>query len=96
MKVNLSVVAVNLDGEAFKDQKGEPVLISKQIGNSLFQSQDKENALATYELAKKVYYADGPLDLTTSEIEKIKSLIKSEFIAGFAGQALEIIAKAEK
>lgn len=95
MKVNLFVPVLDLDGNEIKGQKGESLIISKQIGNSLYQNLDKEDPLASYELAKKVYHSTGEIDLTASELEKIKARIKENFIVGFTGQALEIIANAD-
>jgi len=94
MLINLSVPLCDLDGQPIKDQKGEEIIFSKQIGNLLFQAQDKDNPLQAYELAKKVYHSSGETDFSTSEVEKIKVKVKEGLVSGFAGQALEIIAKA--
>ena len=96
MKVNLAVPATNLEGQPFVDAKGEPTTISKQLGNAIFQTPDKEAPLASYELAKKVYHSEGEIDLTASEVEKIKAILKENFIAGFSGQVLELLSKSEK
>lgn len=95
MKINFAQPFLNLEGEPIKDDKGEQTLYSKQIGNLIFQSPDKENALSSYELAKKVYYCDDQTDFSKSEVEKIKEKIKEGFIAGFVGQVLELISASE-
>lgn len=95
MKINFAKPLTDLDGNPLKDNEGKDILFSKQIGNLIFQTQDKENPLATYELAKKVYYANGDVDFSTSEVEKIKTKVKEGFNAGFAGQALEIISNSD-
>lgn len=59
MKLNLSIPFVDFEGQPITDQKGEPLIMSKQIGNALFQSMDKESTLATYELAKKSIHLKG-------------------------------------
>lgn len=90
MKINLNQPFKDLDGNPVKDQKGE-LLMSKQLGNLIFQSQDKEDPLRSYELAKKIYYCEGEIEFTTSELSLMKSKIKEGFYAGFAGQLLEVM-----
>lgn len=97
MKINLNQQFKDLDGNILKDSRDENQLpINKQIGNLIFQSQDKEDPLRSYELAKKIYYSEGETDYEVSEISIIKAKIKEGFFAGYAGQALEIIANADK
>lgn len=95
MKINFAQTLTDLEGNPIKDNEGKPILFSKQIGNLIFQTQDKDNPLSSYELAKKIYSSTCEVDFTTSEIEKIKGKIKEGFNVGFAGQALEIIASSD-
>lgn len=96
MKINFAQPALNLDGTPIKDEKGNELIFSKQIGNFIFQTPDKENALASYELAKKIYNSTGEEEFTKAEVEKIKEKVKENFISGFAGQIFEIILEADK
>lgn len=96
MKVNLAVSPVTLDGLPFVDEAGKPILFSKIVGNALFQSTAKEAFLETYELAKKIYTSEGEIDLSLSEVEKVKANISEKFSIGVVGQLLEIFAEAKK
>lgn len=96
MKINFAQPFRTLDGSVMVDEQGNEILFSKSIGNQIFQVPDKENPLATYELAKKIYTQTEPMDFSKTEIAIIKEKVKETFISGFAGQVLELILDSEK
>lgn len=94
MKVNLVKELVDFDQNPVLDQNQKPIVISKELANGLVRIPDKENPLKLWELSKKLYSATGAIDLDQSDIELIKTHLKGgNFTVGFAGQALEILAK---
>ena len=48
------------------------------VGNALFAAEEKEDPIRLYELAKKVYYSEGEIDLSKSDAELIKDKVKSK------------------
>jgi hypothetical protein len=78
MNVNLAIALTDIEGNKIQNEKGEEMLLSKMVGNALFAAEEKEDPIRLYELAKKVYYSQGEIDLSKSDAELIKDKIKSK------------------
>ena len=78
MNVNLSIALTDIEGNKIQNEKGEEMLLSKMVGNALFAAEEKEDPIRLYELAKKVYYSEGEIDLSKSDAELIKDKVKSK------------------
>jgi len=78
MNVNLAIALTDIEGNKIQNEKGEEMLLSKMVGNALFAAEEKEDPIRLYELAKKVYYSDGEIDLSKSDAELIKDKVKSK------------------
>ena len=72
MKVNLAVTAKAFNGEDLKDQFGEIVWLNKSMAQAVAGLDPKEKQIEKYELAHKLYNAQGDIEITEAE----KSLIK--------------------
>jgi hypothetical protein len=78
MNVNLAIALTDIEGNKIQNEKGEEMLLSKMVGNALFAAEEKEDPIRLYELAKKVYYSAGEIDLSKSDVELIKDKVKSK------------------
>jgi hypothetical protein len=78
MTVNLAIALTDIEGNKIQNEKGEEMLLSKMVGNALFAAEEKEDPIRLYELAKKVYYSQGEIDLSKSDAELIKDKVKSK------------------
>ena len=78
MNVNLAIALTDIEGNKIQNEKGEEMLLSKMVGNALFAAEEKEDPIRLYELAKKVYYSNGEIDLSKSDAELIKDKVKSK------------------
>ena len=78
MKVNLAVAVIDIEGNKIPNEKGEEMHLSKLVGNALFTAEDKDDPIRVYELAKKVYYSDGEIEITKSDADLIKEKVKSK------------------
>ncbi len=78
MNVNLAIALTDIEGNKIQNEKGEEMLLSKLVGNALFAAEEKEDPIRLYELAKKVYYSEGEIDLSKSDAELIKDKVKSK------------------
>jgi hypothetical protein len=78
MNVNLAIALTDIEGNKIQNEKGELMLLSKMVGNALFAAEEKEDPIRLYELAKKIYYSDGEIDLSKSDAELIKDKVKSK------------------
>jgi hypothetical protein len=78
MNVNLAIALTDIEGNKIQNEKGEEMLLSKMVGNALFAAEEKEDPIRLYELAKKVYYSAGEIDLSKSDAELIKDKVKSK------------------
>jgi hypothetical protein len=78
MNVNLAIALTDIEGNKIQNEKGEEMLLSKMVGNALFAAEEKEDPIRLYELAKKVYYSEGDIDLSKSDAELIKDKVKSK------------------
>jgi len=75
MKVNLAIEIKDIEGNALQ---GEPMLLSKLVGNALFTAEEKDDPIRVYELAKKIYYSEGEMEISKSDADLIKDKVKSK------------------
>ena len=75
MKVNLAIEIKDIEGNALQ---GEPMLLSKLVGNALFTAEEKDDPIRVYELAKKIYYSEGEIEMTKSDADLIKEKVKAK------------------
>jgi len=95
MKLNLGKPFLNLKGEEFQDEKGEKVLMSEVLSNSLAVAKAVEDPLKMYEFAKGLY-KDGFIEIDKSDLQKIKNFIeKEQFSIMLKAQLLEEINNTE-
>ena len=78
MKVNLAVAITDIEGNNILNEKGEQMTLSKLVGNALFTAEEKEDPIRLYELAKKIYYSEGEVEMTKSDADLIKEKVKSK------------------
>jgi hypothetical protein len=78
MKVNLAVAVTDIEGNKIPNESGELMLLSKLVGNALFTAEDKDDPIRVYELAKKIYYSDGEIEMTKSDADLIKEKVKAK------------------
>lgn len=78
MKVNLAVAVTDIEGNNIPNEKGETMLLSKLVGNALFTAEEKEDPIRLYELAKKIYYSEGEVEMTKSDADLIKEKVKAK------------------
>lgn len=75
MKVNLAIEIKDIEGNAIQ---GERMLLSKLVGNALFTAEEKDDPIRVYELAKKIYYSEGEIEMTKSDADLIKDKVKAK------------------
>ena len=75
MKVNLAIEIKDIEGNAIQ---GETMLLSKLVGNALFTAEEKDDPIRVYELAKKIYYSEGEIEMTKSDADLIKEKVKAK------------------
>lgn len=75
MKVNLAIEIKDIEGNPLQ---GEPMLLSKLVGNALFTAEEKDDPIRVYELAKKIYYSEGEIEMTKSDADLIKEKVKAK------------------
>jgi hypothetical protein len=75
MKVNLAIEIKDIEGNSFQ---GEPMLLSKLVGNALFTAEEKDDPIRVYELAKKIYYSEAEIEMTKSDADLIKEKVKEK------------------
>jgi hypothetical protein len=78
MKVNLAIAITDIEGNAIQNEKGDDMFLSKVVGNALFTAEDKDDPIRVYELAKKIYYSEGEIEITKSDADLIKEKVKSK------------------
>lgn len=73
MKIDFSNLTVqwNLEGEP------QHVDIRKSLGNHIHQ---QTGDLAEDELAKRIYFADGPIELTDEEAKTVTTYVKRNYV----------------
>ncbi len=75
MKVNLAIEIKDIEGNSIQ---GEPMLLSKLVGNALFTAEEKDDPIRVYELAKKIYYSQAEIEMTKSDADLIKEKVKEK------------------
>ena len=75
MKVNLAIEIKDIEGNPLQ---GETMLLSKLVGNALFTAEEKDDPIRVYELAKKIYYSEGDIEMTKSDADLIKDKVKAK------------------
>ena len=75
MKVNLAIELKDIEGNEIV---GGPMLLSKVVGNALFSAEEKDDPIRVYELAKKIYYSEGEIEMTKSDADLIKDKVKAK------------------
>ena len=75
MKVNLAIELKDIEGNEIV---GGPMLLSKVVGNALFSAEEKDDPIRVYELAKKIYYSEGDMEISKSDADLIKDKVKAK------------------
>jgi hypothetical protein len=78
MIVNLAIALTDIEGNKITNESGEFMYLSKMVGNALFAAEEKEDPIRLYELAKKVYYSDGDMEISKSDADLIKDKVKAK------------------
>lgn len=96
-KVNLTIALTDLQGNAIKNNKGENILLNKEVATLLVMKEAKENILQRFELAQKLNSAKGEVEISDSEIELIKGALNGGGVTVLcAAQVLQAIANAKE
>lgn len=101
-KVDVKQELVDLAGEPLKqsarDGKGdESLTLGSVIVNALLHPDNEddktsgETKLARFNLAQKVFAADGPIEIANSDIAMIKKLVNHVFTSLIVGQVYTIL-----
>ena len=78
MNVNLAIALTDIEGNKIKSENGEEMLLSKLVGNALFSAEEKEDPIRLYELAKKIYYSEGEIEIRKSDADLSKEKVKAK------------------
>jgi hypothetical protein len=78
MIVNLSIALTDIEGNKIKNENGQEVSLSKMVGNALFSAEEKDDPIRLYELAKKIYYSEGDIELSKSDADLVKEKVKAK------------------
>jgi hypothetical protein len=78
MNVNLAISLTDIEGNKIQNEKGEEMLLSKMVGNALFTAEYQDDPIHLYELAKKIYYSNGEIEISKSDADLIKDKVKSK------------------
>lgn len=96
-KVNLTIALTDLGGKEIKNNKGEDILLNKEVATLLVMKEAKENILQRFELAQKLNKATGEVEVSDSEIELIKGALNGGGVTVLlAAQVLQAIANAKE
>ena len=96
-KVDLAVALTDLQGNAIKNNKGENILLGKEVATLLVMKEAKETILQRFELAQKLNKATGEVEVSDSEIELIKGALNGGGVTVLlAAQILQAIANAKE
>lgn len=97
MKINVNHVLKTIDGQSMKDNvNGEAIdaTVKMAIVNAVLSPVDKETGvkkLEKYQLAQKVYNADGEVELSAEEISLIKKQVGEVFPPIIVGQVFNLL-----
>ena len=78
MIVNLAIALTDIEGNKITSENGEKMLLSKMVGNALFSAEEKDDPIRLYELAKKIYYSEGDIELSKSDADLVKEKVKAK------------------
>jgi hypothetical protein len=78
MIVNLAIALTDIEGNKIKNENGEEVSLSKMVGNALFSAEEKDDPIRLYELAKKIYYSEGDIEISKSDADLVKEKVKAK------------------
>jgi hypothetical protein len=78
MIVNLAIALTDIEGNTITNENGDQMFLSKMVGNALFSAEEKEDPIRLYELAKKIYYSEGDIELSKSDADLIKEKVKAK------------------
>jgi hypothetical protein len=78
MIVNLAIALTDIEGNKIKNENGEDVSLSKMVGNALFSAEEKDDPIRLYELAKKIYYSEGEIEVSKSDADLVKEKVKAK------------------
>jgi hypothetical protein len=78
MIVNLAIALTDIEGNKITSENGEFMYLSKMVGNALFSAEEKEDPIRLYELAKKIYYSEGEIELSKSDADLVKEKVKAK------------------
>jgi hypothetical protein len=78
MIVNLAIALTDIEGNKIKGENGQEVSLSKMVGNALFSAEEKDDPIRLYELAKKIYYSEGDMEISKSDADLIKDKVKAK------------------
>lgn len=99
MKLNVSTELTALNGQTLpntlSDGKVVPLIVKDVVVNVVMAPSDKDDGMAKvrkYDLAMKLYKADGDVELTLEEAKEIKDLLgKSPFGPVVVGPILHLL-----
>jgi hypothetical protein len=78
MNVNLAIALTDIEGNKITNENGEFMYLSKMVGNALFSAEEKDDPIRIYELAKKIYYSEGEIEVSKSDADLIKEKVKAK------------------
>ena len=78
MIVNLAIALTDIEGKEITNENGEFMYLSKMVGNALFSAEEKDDPIRLYELAKKIYYSEGEIEVSKSDADLIKEKVKAK------------------
>jgi hypothetical protein len=78
MIVNLAIALTDIEGNKITSENGEFMYLSKMVGNALFSAEEKDDPIRIYELAKKIYYSEGEIELSKSDADLVKEKVKAK------------------
>jgi hypothetical protein len=78
MIVNLAIALTDIEGNKITSENGEFMYLSKVVGNALFSAEEKDDPIRIYELAKKIYYSEGDIELSKSDADLVKEKVKAK------------------
>ena len=78
MQVNLAIALSDIEGNKIQNENGDQMFLSKMVGNALFSAEEKDDPIRIYELAKKIYYSEGEIELSKSDADLIKEKVKAK------------------
>jgi hypothetical protein len=78
MILNLAIALTDIEGNKITSENGEFMYLSKMVGNALFSAEEKDDPIRIYELAKKIYYSEGDIELSKSDADLVKEKVKAK------------------